>query len=272
MATELDSATRRVTAYVDNLDSRNTIHSPEAAARFGYRDALVTGVVAYGWAVPAVIDVLGERWLSDGWTEFRFRRPIHEADEVAATVSRRDDGACDLTVTNQQGERCVVASVGLGTAPWFEDVEEPPERRRPEPAPDPLLPLTLADFPLGQDLAPRGVTVTAENAAEIAGRVRDDDPRWRGASPLIHPHWIGSQMYQLLLHSYDVYPSMHVHSRLQHLAPARAGQTLALAGRFVESYERNGNHYAVIAGGIFADDGTELVRVRYSTVFKLAER
>ena len=43
------------TAYLDNDTSRNVIHSPEEAKRLGYEGGLVTGVVVFGWAVPAVI-------------------------------------------------------------------------------------------------------------------------------------------------------------------------------------------------------------------------
>ena len=94
----------------------------------------------------------------------------------------------------------------------------------------------------------------------------------RGEGALIHPHWLAGQMYRLLLHSYEFYPSMHVRSQLQHLASARAGQTLTLAARFLEAYERKDHHYAVLGGSIFAEDGRELMRVRYTTVFHIAER
>ena len=58
------TAERRVTAYLDNEASRNVIHSPDEAARYGYEGALITGVVVFGWAVPAILEVLGDDWLS----------------------------------------------------------------------------------------------------------------------------------------------------------------------------------------------------------------
>ena len=107
------------------------------------------------------------------------------------------------------------------------------------------------------------VHVPAEEASTIGARVRDEDARWSGSDALVHPHFIGSQMYQLLLHSHDQYPSMQYHSRIQQLASVRAGQTLSLIGRFVDASERNAGRFLTIAGAILGEDGRELVRVRY---------
>ena len=85
----------------------------------------------------------------------------------------------------------------------------------------------------------------------------------------MHPHFIGSQMYQQLLHSYDQYPSMDYHIRIQQLAPARAGQTLTLTDRFVDATERNLNRFLTIAGAIFGENGEELFRIRYTTVYQI---
>jgi len=267
------TAERRVTAYLDNDTSRNVIHSPEEAKRLGYEGGLVTGVVVFGWAVPAVVEVLGAGWLDHGWTEFRFRRPVYGGDEVHASIRELEPGAADVEITRQGDERCVVGGVGLGAASWFEEIEDPGDRRTGEDAPasKPRLD-AVSDVPVGESLLPRAVPVSIEDAATIAARVRDEDPRWHGPDALVHPHFIGSQMYQLLLHSYDQYPSMHYHSRIQQLAPVRADQTLTVIGRFVDATERNANRFLTIAGAILGEDGAELIRVRYTTVYQIAAR
>jgi acyl dehydratase len=65
---------------------------------------------------------------------------------------------------------------------------------------------------------------------------------------------------------------MHVRSQIQHLAPVEAGQTIVAAARFDDAYERKGHHYATLRGALFAEDGRELARIRYSTVFHIEER
>jgi len=39
---------------------------------------------------------------------------------------------------------------------------------------------------------------------------------------------------------------MHTRSRVQHLAPAMAGQTLTVGATFIEAYERKGHHFGVL--------------------------
>ncbi|HJM89846.1 MAG TPA: hypothetical protein QF624_09515 [Dehalococcoidia bacterium] len=265
---------RQITAYIDNEESLNVIHDPKKASEYGYQAALVTGVVTYGWAVPAIIEAVGESWPESGWVEMAFRRPVYDGDEITLRVTPQpgDGDAFDWLALNADEDRCVIGSAGAGRAPWFDELTEPPARRTAEPAADPKVELTLANAPLGEELRPMGVAVSLEEAAELASRVRDDDPRWSGDGALVHPNWLASQMYRLLLHSYDFYPSMHVRSQIQQLALARAGQTLTMAATFLEAYERKVHHYATLGGSIFAEDGTEVFRVRYSTVFHIAKR
>jgi acyl dehydratase len=265
------SAERRIVAYLDQESSANPIHSGEAATSYGYRGALVAGVVVYGWAVPSIIDVLGERWLADGWVEMAFRRPTYAGDEVAVRVTEGAGGAFDLAVTNPNGDRCVAGTVGTGRAPWYDELHLP-QRRAPEPSPEPRPQLTLADAPLGEELRPMAIAVTVEEAAEQAESVRDAGQRWSGDGALMHPAWVAGRMYRLLQHSYEFSPSMHVRSQIQHVAPVEAGQTIVAAARFDDAYERKGHHYATLRGALFAEDGRELARMRYSTVFHIEER
>ena len=80
---------RSITAFLDGEDSLsipNIIHSTEGAAKFGFSGALVGGVTVYSWAVPALIDGLGEDWLDSGWIDFRLRRPVYPGDEITTRV------------------------------------------------------------------------------------------------------------------------------------------------------------------------------------------
>ena len=80
---------RSITAFLDGEDSieiDNIIHSTEGAAQFGFSGALVGGVTVYSWAVPALIEALGEEWLDSGWIDFRLRRPVYPGDEITTRV------------------------------------------------------------------------------------------------------------------------------------------------------------------------------------------
>jgi len=115
------SAELTVEAFLDNDDSDdiiNPIHSTDFARRYGFRGPLIGGVTVWGWATPAILEAVGDGWLDRGWSEFSFRRPVYPGDRLRIRV-RADadrDATFAVTMTNQDGVDCVVASVGLGDA------------------------------------------------------------------------------------------------------------------------------------------------------------
>lgn len=258
-----------LTAFLDGPDSPdvpNPIHSTAVASQYGFRAALVGGVTVYGWCVPTILEALGEGWLEDGWADINFRRPVYPGDSLAIEVS---EGA--LSLTNQDGERCVAGEAGLGAAPWLDDLVLP-ARTTAEPRPGELPILTPANAPIGEDLRPMAHDMTPALAAGYADeKQRDPGPMWHGARPRIHPGWIAAQMTPLLHHSYDYGPSIHTRSQIQHIAAAFAGQQITFAGRFRETYERKGHHYAVIDGVMLGESGAPLARLRHTTIFRIAK-
>ena len=113
------------------------------------------------------------------------------------------------------------------------------------------------------------VPFTADDAREYARALqRDDDPRWTGERPRIHPGWLAARMTPLIKHSYWYGPAIHARSRIQHLAPAFAGQGVTVAGHFLRAFEEKGHHYAEIDGTILDDGGGAVARIRHTTIFR----
>jgi acyl dehydratase len=265
-----------VEAFLDNEDSddiRNPIHAGGYARRYGFRGALVGGVTVWGWATPAILEAIGGGWLDRGWSEFVFRRPTYPGDRLDVRVRPdpdRADGALTVTMTNQDGVDCVVATVGLGDAPWLGELRTP-ERLDPAPAPDPKPPLLLERAPIGEDLLPMSVPFSIEDAhAYTRLSQRTDDPRFTGDHPRLHPGWIAGRVEDLLRYNYALPSSMHTASRVQHLAPAQAGQTLTVAARFIDAYARKGHHIGVFDCLVLGEDGTPLAQMRHTTIFRIA--
>lgn len=269
------SAERTLVAFLDGEDSpdiSNPIHSTAVATEYGFRGPLVGGVTVYGWTVPAVIAVLGERWLEDGWVDVSFRRPVYPGDEVTARVAEDGEGGHELVLSNGEGERCLVGKVGVGRAPFLADLHLP-ARRVAEPRPDSVPILTLANAPVGQDLRPMRVPFTPADAIAYAIEKQvDPHKRWTGDRPRIHPGWLAARMTPMIHHSFDYKPAIHTRSQIQHLAPAWADRSVTVAGHFVEAFERKGHHYAVVDGMILADDGAPLAYLRHTTIFRVAPR
>jgi acyl dehydratase len=265
-----------VEAFLDNEDSDdilNPIHATGFARRYGFRGPLVGGVTVWGWATPAIIEAAGDSWLDRGWSEFVFRQPTYPGDRLDIRVrpdAGGDDGTFAVTMTNQEGVDCVVATVGLGDAPWLGELRTP-GRLDPGPAPDPRPELLLERAPAGADLLPMSVFFSVEDArAYMRESQRTDDPRFTGDRPRLHPGWIAGRPEDLLRHNFALPSSMHTRSRVQHLAPAYAGQTLTAGARCMEAYERKGHHVGVFDCVVLGEDGVKLAHMRHTTIFRIA--
>jgi acyl dehydratase len=270
----LGEAERVITASMPDPDAPrpgNPIHSTGGARERGFRAALVGGATVYGWAVPAIVGALGSRWLCDGWADVAFRRPVYPGDLLHVIVR---DGA--LTIGKREGGEHVVAvrgQVGLGAAPWLGDLAVPgPLRAEPRAASRPRL--ARANVPLGRPLPAREVHLGVDEALAFArDRQQETLPELLDATaPLAHPAWIVAQPIHLLHHAFDYGPAIHVASRVQHRAPARAGGTFVVGGRCVDAYARNGSEYIVNDAAIAAPDGVTVALLRHTAIYEVAAR
>jgi len=264
-----------VTAFLDGPDDPNipnAIHSTEGAKDYGYKAALVGGVTVWGWATPTILEALGERWLEDGWARVRFRRPTYPGDELTVRVEQNVSGSWDFRMTKPDGEDALAGEVGLGKAEWFPEVAQA-ERTTAEERPEQLPQMTLDLAKAAGDIRPMATEISVEEALEYAlEKQRIDLPLFVGEHPRVHPGWIAGRPIRLLHHTFDYGPAIHAGSHIQHLAPFEAGQTITQAARIVDAYERKGHHYAVVDGMLLGEDGTELVRLRHTTIFQVAKR
>jgi len=268
----LQLAERPLTAFLDGEDSPdivNPIHSTAVAAEYGYRAPLVGGVTVYGWLTPVILDLLGERWLTEGWADVRFRRPVFPGDALTARCERREDGSAGIAILNAGGAACIEGEVGLAPPPLLRDFHLPSARdavARPATLPR----LALETAPHGEDLRPMLVPFAMEDArAWATGKQRDASSRWIGEGAFVHPSWIAARMTPLLHHSFDYGPSIHTRSEVVHLAPAKAGQAFTVAGHFIRAYEERGHHVAELDGVLLGEDGRELARLRHTTIFRI---
>lgn len=252
----------------DRPDISNPIHSSAVANAYGFKGPLVGGVTVWGWCVRAVMESLGDGWLDDGWAEVNFRQPVYPGDSLTIRAGGRE-AARALEVTNQDGEVCIRGTVGRGQHPGFPDFHRP-ARLTAEPEPSELPELTLESAPLGKDLRPMSLPYQLADAAHYASqKQRDPSPPWVGEGARIHPGWIAARMTPLIKHSYHYGASIHAQTLLQNVAPAMAGQSVTVAGTFVDAFERKGHHYAVVDGLVLSDSGAELAQLRHTTIFRV---
>lgn len=271
--TAVEQSIQAFLPHEDSEDISNPIHSSATAQRYGFKAALVGGVTVWGWATPAVLQALGQGWLDRGWADFAFRQPTYPGDTLAVRVAPGSDAGPDawsVTMTNQDGVLCVVASVGLGDAPWIDEYVTP-GRMAGQASPSPKPPLELASAPVGQDWRGMGEETPVPEAREFSSHgQRSSDPLFIGDRPRLHPAFIAGRAERIMRHNVSIPNSIHTRSRIQHLAPAYAGQRITTGARFLEAYERKGHHIANFDCLVQGQDGTALARVRHWTIFRVA--
>jgi len=262
---------RSITAFLDGEDSieiDNIIHSTEGAARFGFQGALVGGVTVYSWAVPALIDGLGEDWLDSGWIDFRLRRPVYPGDEITTRVMPTDIGV-EFTMAKASGEVCIAGTAGLGQADFYDDLAVA-QNRVALPQADPPTMLTRDNLPVGEDLPAMAVPMSVEDAADYADNfARDPHPRWREDDARLHPGWIAGRCTRLIRHTYSYPAGIHAGSQIQMLAPAKAGQTLVISGHMTDGYRRKQHEYCLLDVTISSESGQDLARLRHRTIYQV---
>ncbi|WBL36999.1 MaoC family dehydratase [Tepidiforma flava] len=267
-------AVRRLTAFLDGEDRPdipNPIHSTAVAHAHGFAGPLVGGVTVYGWLVPSILELLGDGWLSGGWADVRFRRPVYPGDELEAVAEGPPGGPAALRMAKAEGA-AIEGEAGLGRAPWLADLTLPSDRQ-PVPPHEPLPELTLETAPRGRDLPAMAVALSLEDARAWAlEKQRDGHERWTGPAALAHPSWLAARATPLLKHSYAYGPSIHTRSQIQHLAPARAGQQFTVAGRVVDAFDDRGHHTAVLDVAIIDAAGTLVTHLRHTTIFLIRPR
>ena len=264
------------TATMDDPDDpemfeRNRIHTNAGAQEYGFKGAFVGGVTLYAWCVPTIVEAQGDAWLDDGWVNIRFRRPVYPGAQIQVQVTRQDGADGRLFEASDDGEKAIVGEVGLGHAPWLSELRETPFSppvARAEGSERPHL--TLEDAPVGQPLRSYRYGRHTPPPPGATGPMAEITVLDTPAGPVIHPAVVARQMISFLAWSYEYgHPSIHVTSHIQHFARIPADQDVVLCGTFVDAFERNGHHQAVVDADLYSPDGQRLARQRHVNIFKV---
>lgn len=249
---------------------RNRIHTNSGAQEYGFQGAFVGGVTLYAWCIPTVIEALGEEWLDHGWVNIRFRRPTYPGAHIRVQVRPKADSPAYVFEARQDdGQASIVGEVGLGSAPWLGDLRETPfsvpdhdDEDRPF--------LTLQNAPIGQPLRTHGYGKHTPAPPAVGDRLAEIVELDTAAGAVVHPTVLARQMIALLTKSYDYgHPSIHLTSHVQNFARIPADTDVVLCGTFVDAFERNGHHVAVIDADLYDQKGQRLARQRHSNIFKV---
>jgi acyl dehydratase len=86
--TNLDESSWSIVARNLPAHANNPIHTDSGAQAAGFPRALVAGVTTYAYCLTPIIDALGEKWISRGQSEVRFRSPVFDGDNLRLPMTR----------------------------------------------------------------------------------------------------------------------------------------------------------------------------------------
>jgi acyl dehydratase len=128
--------------------------------------------------------------------------------------------------------------------------------------------LTYEAVQVGEEFVSDEHLVTPEDIETYAFAVDDHHPWFSEASPfggpIAHPTLLGNQALRLRHSRYIVHAGLHARMEFEFREPIRPGVRVRSRGRVVDKYERRGKPYMVTEFETADEDGTVLVRGRFT--------
>ncbi len=245
-----------------------SIHDDSSARQYGYRSALVPGIILYGYMANLVVASWGTDWLARGTMGSHSRRPIYEGDPIviqAQPTQREAEGfAVALEVHDRDGR---VLATGRATlpdaAPPMPDLAAFPVL----PIVTPLRPIAAGGFQAGDRFGSAAEVMTPDEHRESLEYFRQTWPGFLEQG-LVHPTRLPHMATHNALASYALpTPSIFVSAETQHLSLVHVGDRLTTSGVITDVYERKGNHYTDQLHLVIADDTRPVALVRRSSIY-----
>jgi acyl dehydratase len=252
-----------VVAFNTARDSENKMHDDTVAQRYGFSGGLVPGVDVYAYMAHPAVARWGREFLEAGTLEGRFLMPVYDGETAVVAASETAGGGLAIEVTSR-GTVCATGHAALTrTRPPsiadFEAVAAGDPAARP-PADE----TTLAE---GTPLGIRPLRLTPEGIAQYVADVRETDPLYVREG-LSHPGLLPRLFNWALMHNVVLGPWIHVGSRVDHFAAARAGDALTVRARVTGNYARKGHRFVELDGLVVANGNTPIARVAHTAIYR----
>jgi acyl dehydratase len=238
--------TYRVSAYNTAKRSENKMHDDTVARRFGFSGGLVPGVDVMAYMMHLPVAKWGRDFLERGLIEARFAKPVYDG-ETADVTGEEKEGVLMIAVESR-GQLCATGSASLPrSAPSisladFNETTPVAERR----------PVDATSYQLGKWLGTVPRSWAGEAATEYLADVRETDPMF-AKEGLSHPSLFQRVMNKVLVDNAILGPWIHVGSRMQLLAAARAGDELTARAKVTGNYEKKGHRFVELDALVVAN-------------------
>lgn len=261
---ELSFPAYQVQARNFSSEVENRIHNDDLAGRLGFKGALVPGVAVYGHMTHPLVELHGERWLSQANTSVRFLKPAYDGDELAITLTRSDDGydvQCRARDELLATLHTSIAKTSLEPGDIAADAMsiEIDSGERVEISRDSIL--------LGKRFPDRVWTPTPSENQTYREQVLDGLPIYNDG--WVHPHLLLSQANTCLTHRYEMPAWIHVGSEVQAYQGLRVNEDVTISAQPTRVWERKGHEFVELA--IHYTSGTELLMaIKHTAIYRIA--
>ncbi|MFT4562864.1 MAG: hypothetical protein ACI9BW_002614 [Gammaproteobacteria bacterium] len=259
--------TRQVIAHNDATDSGNPMHDDAAARAMNFKGALVPGITVFGYMTHSLVAHFGIEWLSNGYMQVRFRRPVYAGEELKIDSRLGDDNndSLGIDVLNPDGEVCVLGNGSLTTEIASLPASFAPYRDLPEPQ----WPATHEQFEREKILGSLRATFSETENSAFLYAMQDDHAIYRDGT--MHPSWLLRQANIVVDRNFDIGPWIHVESEIRNYATASVDEGIEVRAQVVALFERKGHQYFDLDIAMLIDGDPErlAMRVLHRAIYKM---
>jgi hypothetical protein len=262
----------KVRTHNPSAQSENRIHSHSVAQRYGFKGALVPGVVIFSHMTQPLVAHLGEQWLQRGIADVTFYKPAYE-DEMLTVSASPASGAGDepaYTVTCINDEEVELARMSTEVA----ETEVPPDPRAqiaPAPPSSERPVVTWELMETGKPFPALSWQPTRADNLQWCNEVRDELPLYReGPAPLLHPGLILRQANLALRSRFTLPAWIHTGSRITLHAALRAGERYEVRAIPEQKWIKKEHEFVRLYVAIRLGERT-VAEVMHTAIFRLRE-
>lgn len=257
----------RIAGFRQLPEYEGSIHDTASARQYGYRRALVPGVILYGYLADTAAHSWGLEWVERGIMWSRSRRPVYEGDKISISASAvhydSKGKSVDFEIRDVDNNLLVVGGASVPSHPTS----------LPDLAQFPILPLSAdppsidaGELKIGDRF---GCTPTIMSPACLADSREIYSVTWPPykLKNIIHPVYYAEAAANNALASYKFpSPSIFVSAKTYHIGIAYADSKIETSGHVVSTYQKNGNYYSDQKHVVFANN-TAIAIVERTSIY-----
>ena len=261
----------RVKARNVSSTGENAIHDDDTARRYGFRGALVPGVMVYAYMTHPLASAFGAAWLTRGTASVRFVKPVLDGEEmvVRGTVTARDATGVRVMLSAGTAAEAECATLSA-TIPAGRPTPVNVAMYRTASVPDPRPAATREHLSSVGALGTWPAHYDPARATDYLAKIDDPLAVYRGADGVVHPGFFLEQANRALDRNVRMGPWIHVGSVVRHLGGARVGEHLATRGKVRSVFEKKGREFVELDLVIVAGDTARPVaHVLHTAIYQL---